>query len=34
MYLIDKKGIIRYRRIGEGGYDQTEKAIRDLLAER
>ena len=33
MYLIDKKGIIRYRRIGEGGYDQTEKAIRDLLAE-
>jgi thiol-disulfide isomerase/thioredoxin len=34
MYLIDKKGAIRYRRIGEGGYDQTEKQIRDLLAER
>ena len=34
MYLIDKKGVIRYMRIGEGGYDQTEKQIRDLLAER
>jgi thiol-disulfide isomerase/thioredoxin len=34
MYLIDRKGIIRYMRIGEGGYDQTEKRIRDLLAER
>ncbi|MGE5302289.1 MAG: redoxin domain-containing protein [Alphaproteobacteria bacterium] len=33
MYLIDKKGVIRYIRIGEGGYDQTEKQIRDLLAE-
>jgi thiol-disulfide isomerase/thioredoxin len=34
MYLIDKRGVIRYIRIGEGGYDQTEKQIRDLLAER
>ena len=34
IYLIDKKGVIRYMRIGEGGYDQTEKQIRDLLAER
>jgi thiol-disulfide isomerase/thioredoxin len=33
MYLIDKKGVLRYRRIGEGGYDETEKQIRDLLAE-
>jgi len=33
MYLIDKKGVIRYMRIGEGGYDQTETKIRDLLAE-
>jgi hypothetical protein len=32
MYLIDKKGIIRYTRIGEGGYEQTEKHIRELLA--
>lgn len=34
MYLVDKKGVIRYMRIGEGGYDQTEKQIRDLLLER
>ena len=33
-YLIDKKGIIRQVRFGEGGYDQTEKEIRELLAER
>ena len=33
IYLIDKEGVIRYMRIGEGGYDQTEKQIRDLLAE-
>lgn len=33
MYLIDKKGEIRYVRIGEGGYDITESAIQDLLAE-
>ena len=34
MYLIDKQGFIRYTRIGEGGYDQTETVIRELLAER
>jgi thiol-disulfide isomerase/thioredoxin len=34
MYLIDKRGIIRYIRIGEGGYGQTEKQIRDLIAEQ
>ncbi len=33
MYLIDKTGHIRYIRIGEGGYDFTESAIQDLLAE-
>ncbi len=33
-YLIDKQGIIRYIRFGEGGYDQTERQIRTLLAER
>jgi thiol-disulfide isomerase/thioredoxin len=33
MYLIDKKGEIRYLRIGEGGYDLTETAIQTLLAE-
>lgn len=34
MYLIDKQGVIRYTRIGEGGYAQTEHQIRALLAER
>ncbi len=34
IYLIDKKGDLRYLRIGEGGYDLTETAIRTLLAEK
>ena len=33
-YLIDSQGIIRYDHIGEGGYDQIEKSIQSLLAER
>jgi len=33
IYLIDKQGVIRHIRIGEGGYRQTEQKIRDLLAE-
>lgn len=33
MYLIDKQGIIRYVRVGEGGYRQTEQQIRALLDE-
>jgi thiol-disulfide isomerase/thioredoxin len=33
-YLIDKQGIIRYVRFGEGGYAQTEDQIQTLLAER
>ena len=33
MYLIDKRGHIRYVHIGEGAYDETEAAIKDLLAE-
>jgi len=32
--LIDKTGHIRYLRIGEGGYDITESAIQELLAEK
>jgi len=32
-YLIDKTGQIRHVRIGEGGYEATEAAIRRLLAE-
>lgn len=33
LYLIDKNGHIRYVHIGEGAYDETEEAIRSLLAE-
>ena len=32
--LVDRKGIIRYRHIGEGDYEQTEAMIRRLLAEQ
>jgi cytochrome c biogenesis protein CcdA/thiol-disulfide isomerase/thioredoxin len=32
-YLIDAKGEVRYVHFGEGQYDQTEAAIRSLLAE-
>jgi thiol-disulfide isomerase/thioredoxin len=30
-YLIDKDGVIRYTHFGEGGYGETELAIRELL---
>jgi len=33
MYLIDKRGQIRYVHIGEGSYSETEAAIQALLAE-
>jgi len=33
LYLIDKRGHIRYVHIGEGGYQETEAAIQSLLAE-
>lgn len=33
LYLIDKRGHIRYIHIGEGRYDETERAIQTLLAE-
>jgi thiol-disulfide isomerase/thioredoxin len=33
MYVIDKKGVIRYVHIGEGAYEQTEEAIERLLTE-
>jgi len=33
LYLIDKRGNIRYVHIGEGAYKQTEQAIQDLLTE-
>jgi thiol-disulfide isomerase/thioredoxin len=33
MYLIDKRGIIRYVKFGEGGYSGTERQIQALLTE-
>ena len=33
LYLIDKRGHLRYVHIGEGNYATTEEAILDLLAE-
>ncbi len=33
IYLVDKKGQIRYKHIGEGAYEETERMIRQLLAE-
>jgi len=33
MYLVDKKGIIRYTHFGEGRYNNTESVIQRLLAE-
>ncbi len=32
-YLVDGKGYLRYMHFGEGAYDQTEAAIRELLRE-
>src|SRR3989344_5601665 len=32
-YLIDAQGYIRYTHFGEGAYEETEEAIRSLLAE-
>jgi thiol-disulfide isomerase/thioredoxin len=33
LFLIDKRGHLRYTHIGEGAYGDTEQAIRDLLKE-
>ena len=33
-YLIDADGFVRYKHFGEGAYEETEKKIQDLLAER
>lgn len=32
-FLLDKQGRIRWRHVGEGGYDEAERLIRKLLAE-
>jgi thiol-disulfide isomerase/thioredoxin len=34
IYLIDKRGIIRYVHIGEGAYDETERQIKLLIKEK
>ena len=31
--LVDKRGTLRYRHIGEGAYAETEGMIRQLLGE-
>jgi len=33
LYLIDKRGHIRYVHVGEGAYEVTEAALQELLAE-
>jgi len=33
LYLIDKRGEIQYTKIGEGDYENTERIIKQLLAE-
>ncbi|HTY10967.1 MAG TPA: redoxin domain-containing protein [Bacteroidota bacterium] len=33
VYVIDKKGIVRYIHVGEGNYDETEQTIKSLLSE-
>ena len=33
LYLIDKRGHLRYTHIGEGRYQETEAAIVSLLSE-
>jgi hypothetical protein len=32
-FLVDKRGVIRFRHIGEGAYDETREWIEALLAE-
>ncbi|HEX3179401.1 MAG TPA: hypothetical protein VHZ49_22185 [Methylomirabilota bacterium] len=31
--LVDRRGLVRYRHFGEGGYEETEATIRRLLGE-
>jgi hypothetical protein len=33
MVLVDRRGLVRYRRVGEGAYGETEAMLRRLLAE-
>jgi thiol-disulfide isomerase/thioredoxin len=34
VFLLDKQGRIRWMRVGEGDYDETERLIQKLLAEK
>ena len=34
LHIIDKKGVIRYTRIGEGGYAEMESIIQRLLEDQ
>lgn len=34
LFLIDKQGRIRWTRVGEGDYDEAERLIQKLLAEK
>ena len=33
IHLIDKSGLVRHVKIGEGDYEETERIIKELLAE-
>jgi thiol-disulfide isomerase/thioredoxin len=33
-YLVDADGFIRFRHFGEGAYEETDKKVQELLAER
>lgn len=34
MFLLDKRGRIRWKHVGEGDYDETERVIQKLIAEK
>ena len=34
LFLLDKQGRIRWMRVGEGDYDEAERLIQELLAEK
>ncbi len=34
VFLLDKQGRIRWKHVGEGNYDETERQIQKLLAEK
>lgn len=33
LFLLDKQGRVRWTHVGEGAYQETEQAIKNLLAE-